>query len=79
MAPEAYRHGGKDKAEAFFLNGMTQAMHRLSEQAHQISGNDLLCFQTNGDKERRHCQHRLGYFPRRGYPYWVCHHWHFGQ
>ena len=29
-----YRHGSKEKAEAFFLAGMTQAMHRLSEQAH---------------------------------------------
>jgi len=29
-----YRHGSKDKAETFFLDGMTQAMHRLSEQAH---------------------------------------------
>jgi len=29
-----YRHGSKMKAEAFFLNGMTNAMHRLSEQAH---------------------------------------------
>ena len=29
-----YRHGGKKEAETFFLNGMTQAMHRLSEQAH---------------------------------------------
>lgn len=29
-----YRHGGKQKAEAFFLDGMTQAMHRLAEQAH---------------------------------------------
>ncbi len=31
----AYRHdNGKAGAEAFFLGGMTQAMHRLSEQAH---------------------------------------------
>jgi putative DNA methylase len=30
----AYRHDGKAGAEAFFLGGMTQAMHRLSEQAH---------------------------------------------
>jgi putative DNA methylase len=30
-----HRHGSKEKAEAFFLNGMTQAMHRLAEQAHQ--------------------------------------------
>ena len=29
-----YRHGSKEEAEAFFLNGMTQAMHRLVEQAH---------------------------------------------
>lgn len=29
-----YRHGSKDKAESFFLDGMTQAMHRLIEQAH---------------------------------------------
>jgi putative DNA methylase len=29
-----YRHGSKEKAESFFLQGMTQAMHRLAEQAH---------------------------------------------
>ncbi len=29
-----YRHGSKEKAEAFFLNGMTDAMHSLAEQAH---------------------------------------------
>jgi putative DNA methylase len=29
-----YRHGSKERAEAFFLNGMTQAMHRLASQAH---------------------------------------------
>jgi putative DNA methylase len=29
-----YRHGSKEKAEQFFLQGMTQAMHRLAEQAH---------------------------------------------
>ena len=28
------RHGGKKQAEGFFLDGMTLAMHRLSEQAH---------------------------------------------
>ena len=32
-----YRHGTKEKAEAFFLDGMTQAMHRLAEQAHRPS------------------------------------------
>lgn len=29
-----YRHGGKERAEAFFLAGMTEAMRRLAEQAH---------------------------------------------
>jgi putative DNA methylase len=29
-----YRHGSKEKAEIFFLDGMTHAMHRLAEQAH---------------------------------------------
>lgn len=29
-----YRHGGRDKADAFFLDGMTKAMHRLVEGAH---------------------------------------------
>jgi putative DNA methylase len=29
-----YRHGSKEKAETFFLDGMTQAMHRLADQAH---------------------------------------------
>ncbi len=31
-----YRHGGKEKAEEFFLAGMTRAMHRLAEQAHPV-------------------------------------------
>ena len=29
-----YRRGSKAKVETFFLGGMTQAMHRLSEQSH---------------------------------------------
>lgn len=29
-----HRHGNEEKAEAFFLDGMTRAMHRLAEQAH---------------------------------------------
>jgi len=29
-----YRHGSKETAEVFFLDGMTRAMHRLAEQAH---------------------------------------------
>jgi putative DNA methylase len=29
-----HRHGSRERAEAFFLEGMTSAMHRLQEQAH---------------------------------------------
>ncbi len=29
-----YRHGGKAQAEAFFLDGMTAALHNLARQAH---------------------------------------------
>lgn len=29
-----YRHGSKEKAESFFMDGMTKAMTRLSSQAH---------------------------------------------
>lgn len=29
-----YRHGSKERAETFFLGGMTQAMHRLASQSH---------------------------------------------
>ena len=29
-----YRHGSKEKAEAFFLDGMTHAMNRLSQDTH---------------------------------------------
>jgi putative DNA methylase len=29
-----YRHGGKEKAEAFFMGGMTRAIRNLAEQAH---------------------------------------------
>ncbi len=34
LVASPYRHGSKDKAEAFFLDGMTAAMHNLGEQAH---------------------------------------------
>ena len=29
-----YRHGSKENAELFFMDGMTRAMHNLAEQAH---------------------------------------------
>jgi putative DNA methylase len=34
LVASAYRHGGRDRAEEFFLNGMTNAMHRISCLSH---------------------------------------------
>ena len=34
LVATAYRHGSTIEAEIFFLEGMTQAMHQLSEQSH---------------------------------------------
>jgi putative DNA methylase len=34
LVATSHRHGTKDKAEAFFLNGMTQAMQGLAKQGH---------------------------------------------
>ena len=34
MVATPSRHGGREQAEAFFLTGMTHAMHRLAEQTH---------------------------------------------
>lgn len=34
LVATSHRHGGKDKAESFFLEGMTAAMHNLAEQSH---------------------------------------------
>jgi putative DNA methylase len=34
LVATATRHGSRENAESFFLRGMTQAMHRITEQAH---------------------------------------------
>lgn len=34
LVASPYRHGGKEGAEVFFLEGMTRAMHRIAEQSH---------------------------------------------
>ena len=63
-----YRHGSKEKAEVFFLDGMTKAMHRLAEQAHPaFPGHGLLRIQAvRARGRRRHHQNRLGNVPRCG-------------
>ena len=37
-----YRHGGKEKAESFFLDGITAAMRLLATQAHPSVARDHL-------------------------------------
>ena len=34
LVASSYRHGSRDAAEAFFMEGMTRAMHALAERAH---------------------------------------------
>lgn len=34
LVANPYRHGSKDTAESFFMDGMTAAMHNLAQQAH---------------------------------------------
>lgn len=34
LVATAYRHGGREAAERFFLDGMSEVMHRLAEQQH---------------------------------------------
>ncbi|XXY51164.1 DUF1156 domain-containing protein [Sorangium sp. So ce269] len=34
LVADPFRHGGRDSAEAFFLDGMTAAMQRIAKQAH---------------------------------------------
>src|SRR5262249_51246607 len=34
LVASPYRHGNREKAEAFFLNGMTLAIRRIAERAH---------------------------------------------
>lgn len=34
LVASQFRHGSREKAEVFFLDGMTRAMHGLAEQAH---------------------------------------------
>ena len=67
-----YRHGGKEKAEAFFLEGMTQAMHRLAEQAHPAF--PVTIYYAFKQSESRsgwwHCKHGMGDFSRCGDSGW---------
>ena len=59
-----YRHGSREKAEAFFLDGMTVAMQRLATQAHlAFSRHYILRLQAIGEpRRRRNREYWLGDF-----------------
>ena len=46
-----YRHGGRDAAEQFFLDGMTRALRRLADQAHP--GSPVTIFYAFKQSERK--------------------------
>ena len=61
LVAAVHRQGGKEKAKKFFLEGMTNAMNRLSLQAHPAFPITILCFQADRNQERFwNCQYRLG-------------------
>ena len=71
-----YRHGNKEKAEAFFLSGMTEAMRRLAEQTHPgFPVTIYYAFKQSETKGgHRNFQHRLGDFFGGGNPFRFRHH-----
>ena len=47
-----YRHGSREEAEKFFMDGMTKAMQRLAEQSHPAyPSHHLLCLQAVRDQK----------------------------
>ena len=69
-SPRPTATAARRRREAFFLDGMTQAMHRLAEQAHPAFPVTIYYAfkQSESDGDRGHRQHRLGDLPRRGDP-----------
>ncbi len=51
----------QEKAEKFFLDGMTQAMHNLAVQAHPAAPITIYyAFKQSDTENEGHEQHRLG-------------------
>ena len=51
LVASPYRHGSREAAETFFLDGMTQALHRIAEQAH--SGFPVTVYYAFKQSERK--------------------------
>ena len=73
-----YRHGNKEKAETFFLTGMTEAMRRLAEQTHPgFPVSIYYAFKQSEKKgENGNDKHWLGNFSGCCHSRRVLRHWH---
>ena len=59
-----YRHGSKEKAEKFFLAGMTRAMQNLAVQAHPSAPITIYyAFKQSETESKEGTSHRLGNLP----------------
>jgi len=69
-----YRHGGKVAAEKFFLEGMTRAMGRISEQSHPAFPVTIYYAfkQSESTGDKRRIEHWLGDISRCRNPCWIC-------
>jgi putative DNA methylase len=72
------RHGGRQLAERFFLDGMTQAMHRLAEQAHPAFPVTIYYAfkQAETDHEEGTASTGWGDLPRCRHPFRLRSRWH---
>ena len=72
-----YRHGSKERAEAFFLSGMTQAMKRLANQAHPAFPVTIYYAFKQSETESETGVASTGWeFSRCDYWRWFLNHWH---
>ena len=73
-----YRHESKDEAETFFLDGMTQAMRRLSDQSHPGSPVTIYYAFKQSETKGETGTASTGWetFPSRSHPVRLLHHRH---
>ena len=77
LVAEPYRHGGRAKAEEFFLDGMTSNATSRGTGPPRLPGHHLLRLQTGRDTaERGDYWHWMGDVPGRGHARRLCHQRH---
>ena len=78
LVASAYRHGGKEQAERFFLDGMTSAMNRLSGQVHPAFPVTIYYAFKQSETKTNEGTASTGWetFFGRGYPRRLLDYWH---